>query len=143
MDKTTAIAIRREIEDSIATRELYASKTVLVPVGFIGGAIAGAGIGSPGGPPGAVIGAIVGAIIGLISGAAASDPLTRWLTSDKKYKLFCMHLCVDHQNHPKPEDVRKNYRCLMKQAHPDHHRDAPDALAQKFKKEALEHSEAY
>jgi hypothetical protein len=98
-----------------------------VPAGFIGGAGAGAGAGFLiAGPPGSLIGAIIGAILGLIGGAIASDPLTKWLTDDKKFKLFCIHLGVDHVDYPTPASVRRSYRYLMNIAHPDRHRDAPE-----------------
>lgn len=124
--------MKQELEDCIAKREFWAGKTVLVPGGAVGGALAGALVAGP-------IGAAAGAIIGLIGGALTSEPLTEWATSAKRFKKYCIHLSVDHQNYPSPADVRKNYRWLMKTVHPDNNRDAPELVAIKFKEEALEH----
>ena len=104
-----------------------------MPVGGIAGAASGAGLGLLlAGPVGGLIGAIYGAIIGLYFGEKASDPLTEWLTCGKKFQLFCIHLNVDHKNYPAPAEVRRNYRYLMRIAHPDNNRDAPEEIRQNF-----------
>ena len=134
MDETAII--RRELEDSIATRSYYASKKVTVPCGGAGGAGAGALIGAAAGPVGALVGAVVGGVVGLIVGNAISDPLTEWLTCGKKFRLFCIHLNVDHQSNPTPAEVRRNYRYLMRIAHPDNNRDAPELVLINLRKQA-------
>ena len=103
-----------------------------MPGGAIGGALAGALVAGP-------LGAAAGAIVGLISGAIASDPVAEWATSALRFKKYCIHLSVDHQNYPSPADVRKHYRWLMKTVHPDNTGDAPELVAIKFKEQALEH----